>query len=369
MPPVDKESSDLALDVMKTFGEEEDNSNDSTEEDIPGDDEEDAGSEEPDEPKSGDPEDPREEHEEDDDEEEVEEKAESQDKDYPKVRADKKGNLIDPKTGRVVAPAGPARRFYESLISTRVKARKLEGEVISQRRLMMQAGNAIKDLKTKLEAKEAESNLPKSLGLSPDEHAEALQVFAKFKNPATALDAIKYVLTKAIQRGIDIKTLGVPANTGLDIGVLTKDIVSQIEGKLQPLTNRLTASTKQEEEVGKVREEIDNFLSLNPEAKPYLPVLVNMAKQPELAHLSLQEAWLRLLLHLRTRQTTQRDSNNRRQPGNGSRPSNVSRPSGRSRPGVDVDGSQVDNSPVDVNTEYKQLVKEVVKDLGGIDFS
>jgi hypothetical protein len=151
--------------------------------------------------------------------------------------------------------------------------------------------------------------------------------------------------------------------------VLTEDIVSKVRNELSPITDRLTASKQQQEQLEQTRGEINNFLNLNPDAREYLPVLVKMAQQPELAHLTLQEAWLRLQLHLRSRQQTQRNANTQEQPGNGAGPPRMSRPSGRSRPGVETDGSQIDNAPVNVNTEYKQIVRDVAKDLGGIDFT
>lgn len=268
------------------------------------------------------------------------------------LRPDKKGNLIDPKTGKIVAPSGSARRFYEDLTRTRQRLNSVEGTLAENRQLMTRAAQVLQEYKAKVDAYEGQANLPNQLGLSPSEHAEALQFAAKFKNNATAVDAIKLILTRAAQRGINMESLGTQP---LDLSVITQDINKKIEDSISPLTNRLKASDEQTQAQQRANEEVQGFFNRNPEAKQFAPVLVQMAQKPELQHLPLNEQWL-LLQNYLLRQRQQ-------QPG----ATRTSRPGGRANAGVGAN-SGPDDAPVTVDSSYRDIVRAVVKDHGGIDF-
>jgi hypothetical protein len=332
---VDDTTTDLENSILSQFGEEE-------EED--GEIEETEGEEEEEEEET---EDAEGDVEEESDEDTVDVSADA-------VRPDKKGNLIDPKTGKIVAPSGPARRFYEDLHRTRAQLNETNRQFNENRQLMGRAAQVMTDMKAKIDAFEGQNNLPQQLGLSPDEHAEALQFMAKFKNPSTAVDAIKLILTRAAQRGINMEGL---QQSPLDLSVLTQDIYKKIEDQIAPITNRLKASNEQEEQQKKADAEVQNFFYQNPQARQFAPVLVKMAQRPELAHLSLSESWLMLQNYL-LRQ--------RQEPEGGN--ASPSRPGGRATAGTRA-SNKPDDSPVTVDASYRDIVKSVVKDHGGLDFS
>ncbi|MCI0557530.1 MAG: hypothetical protein MN733_03465 [Nitrososphaera sp.] len=273
-----------------------------------------------------------------------------------KVKPDKKGNLIDPKTNKIVAASGQARRFYEELRSYKNRYAKLERAYGEVRRLNGQAGQALAQLKAHIVEAQRAPGIAKQLGLTDDEHAEALNFMAKFKNPATTVDAIKYVLTRAAQRGIKMEGL---SEGTLDISTITNDVLKKIEETVGPIKDRLKASDDQEELRRRVDTEIQEFLNDPVEGevkRKFLPVLVRMAQRPELAHLSLNESWLVLQNYL-LRQ--------RRQPSKDTK-SRLSRPGGRKSPGPER-SDQIDDSPVGADVSFKDIVRSVVKDYGGID--
>lgn len=337
MPPLDN---DLTEDVIKTIGDEFNESEVDENEEVPDDDD---GPDQPDD--------------DDDDHEEVDgddRETDEEDNEFKlNTRPDKKGNLVDPKTGKIIAPAGSARRFYEKAIKTGHQLQQAQTEISRQRILMNKAAQAMQSMKSELEARDKQDNLPKQMGLEPAEYAEALQVFSKFKNSATAIDALKYMLTRAVQRGIDIKPLGIPGAT-MDMSVFSNDIQRQLETTLKPINDRLQERDQQTAERQKLIEERETFYLNTQVPEQYVAVLDRMRVMPNFMHLGYQGAWLMLQNYLlRQGNAAQRGS-----PGQESR----GRPSGRARPGFQDQGNQIDDSPVDVDTDFGQLVKDVIKD-------
>lgn len=335
MPP---ESNDIVNDVINSIGE--DNLDDTTKDDAPDDLDDDDSSPPDDQPDDDDPDGSGERQEED------EEAAEFK----LKTQADKKGNLIDPKTGKIVAPAGSARRFYEKAVKSQHLVERMTTEMQRQQVLMNKAGRALQQMQATIQANEKNMNLPKELGITPEEHAEALQVFSKFKNPGTAIEALKYMLTKAVQRGIDIKPLG--ANAGAtDFSVITQDLERRIQEQLKPITDRIQQSDQRNANEQKLFEEREDFLIQTPGIpQQYQTVLDRMVVMPQFQGLGYKGAWLALQNYL----LRQRGSPEARNP---------QRPMGRGRPGAMNQGQGgPDDSPVDVNTEFGDLVKGVMRD-------
>jgi hypothetical protein len=273
-----------------------------------------------------------------------------------KVRPDKKGNLVDPKTGKIVATAGAARRFYEDLVNSKKQVSALQNEVRRRDGLMSQAREAIISLNAKVEAVDKLNNLPKQLGLTPQDQAEFMAIAAQFKDNHKALDAIRYLLTKAAQRGIDIKSLGVGSN-GFDPSVIVNDLTRKIETSLKPIQDRFTQSEQQEQQLNQIRNEVATFTNANPESQQYLPVLGKILENPQFSHLGLDGAWLMLQNYLLRKNMR----------GQSRRPAGVdsARPSGRSRPGVQSSGvGAIDDSPVSVEQSFRDIVKGVIADYG-----
>lgn len=277
-----------------------------------------------------------------------------------RVKADKKGNLIDPKTGKIVAAAGPARRFYEDLSNTKARLFGVLDQNKKFRGAMTQAAQAVTALTAENKTLKENKGVPEQLGLSPAEATEFLAVAAKFKDNNTAVDAIKYMLTKAVQRGINLDALGKGAGANIDLNVFAKDITDKVEALVKPLSDRFTQNEQQQQqftqEQAAVRAEIGDLIAREPAAQPHLKVLGGMLRQPEFAHVkSLNEAWLILKDYLRRQQ--------RERPG---AVRGQQRPMGRSKPGTQVSGD-IDDSPMSVDTEYREIVRAVMNEYGGID--
>jgi len=272
-----------------------------------------------------------------------------------KVKADKRGNLINPKTGKIVAPAGVARRFYEDAVDAKKQVAALSRSVQQRDSLLHQARDAIISMQAQLTGVNSRDDVGKTLGLSPDEQVEFLHLGAQFKDNGKALDALRYLLTKAVQRGIDIKPLGA-GGAAFDPSVIVNDMTKKIEASLKPMNDRFQESEKQEQTRKAVQQEIQNFTLRNPEAEQYLPVIGEILKNPRFSHLGLEGAWLTLQNHLLRKNLTARQS---RRP--------VGRPAGRARAGVPNDGGHIDDSPASVDMEFKDILKSVIRDYGDVE--
>lgn len=266
----------------------------------------------------------------------------------PKVSADKKGNLVDEK-GKIIAPAGPARRFYEDKVKAERGLANAGQMITHQRTVMAQAGQAIQYMKDQLTHIQSTQDLPKQLGLNNDEYVEFLQLGAKFKTDP--VNAVKYLLTRAAQRGIKLDELG--AGGGIDLSVITNDITKQIDQRLAPITNRFKEGETVERQQ---QQERMGLLELQSQGVPeeYLKVVYAMGQQAEFRGANPSERWLRLQNYL-LRQ--------RQQSPNGKNP-NRARLSGQQRPGAERRGNVIDDSPVDADVDFKDIVKAVIADHG-----
>lgn len=362
MPKQIEDLDTLKDNILDQMGE---NENDPPEEELDEEDEsedEDEGESEEDEEEEDEPDEEGEDDTEDPDESgdrtKGKKKSSGEDKEgFIRVKPDKKGNLVDPRTGKIIAPAGPARRFYERMVNSERRLGQMQIAENKRLGMMQEATHIIKHMQGQLDALNKQETIGKQLGLSPEEQTEFLQLAAKFKDNNTALDTVKYLLTKAAQRGIDIKSLGVTG--AFDIKALTDEIAK----KFEPLTQTVQQQQNFQKAQNEVRTEIRNFLTTYPDAKDFLDVLSKMLQTPQFQGKSLEVAWLNLKNHLleRSRRAKQRN-------GRGPDGRKFSRPSGRSSPGIvrEEQDLRVDNSPVDVDTEYKEIVKQVMEDFGGI---
>lgn len=363
----DLESSDFESDVLSQLGA--DDSDDPSERDND-DDPDQSGEreyEEADEPDdSQDEGDEREaESESEEDEGEAEGQASHERRDAPdrkpaKLQADKRGNLVDPRTGKIVAPAGAARRFYEDLQREKVRSGRFYQDIQRRDGVMRQAAEAMKQLHGKVTELEKGNALSQQLGLDQNETVEALNFMSKFKNNATALDALKFILTKAVQRGIDIKPLGAGAGA-FDPTVIAQSVEQQIQNALKPIQDRQQGEAEQEKIRREVQQEIQGFVTNNPEARKFLPVLGRIVSHPEYQGISLDHAWVMLQNYLLRKQAERGQSFNERRTERRGRPMGASHP-GASRSGRE--SRQIDDSPVSVDTDFKDIVKGVMNDYG-----
>lgn len=117
-------------------------------------------------------------------------------------------DVIDPRTGEVIAAAGKERRWYD-------ESRRAKGEVQEVRQKLTL-------VETELNAFKQAAILPQQLGLQPGEVASAMQFMAHFKsNP---VEAAKKVLAEVQAAGYTIPELG-----GTDVAAIKQMIAETIK--------------------------------------------------------------------------------------------------------------------------------------------
>jgi hypothetical protein len=271
------------------------------------------------------------------------------------VHPDGKGNLVNAQ-GVIVARAGKEARLYQESRTATSRADVAENaareitnrfnELVGHARTLLNENNQYKARDTQLQ----------QFGLKPDEQMRAYQIFTELRDKPE--EALRKILTRATASGIDLAKLGVEGGSN------TKAVVDLLRGELnqalEPLKQRTTLEQQREQqqrEAETVRQnaanEVNQFLTANPEAKEYLPVLQSLVADPRTRGMTLPHLWAEVKLNLlQNPQTQQRRTNSRRMPSGRSAPvggsSNGSTPRG---------GDEL--APVDMS--YDDIIRDILK--------
>jgi hypothetical protein len=196
-----------------------------------------------------------------------------------RTKDDGKGNLVNAQTGEMIAPAGPARRFY-------TEAQQLRNEVTQLRQTAQQAQQIAQErdqFAQQVEALRTANTLATQLGLSVDESVMSHKLFAQYKK--APIDTLKYMLTEAQAAGHDISSL-------LQGGHIATDAIGKmIDTKLAPLTQRMQTEEQQETIVANVRREYTNFINQYPDASVHENEIAAVMRK---TGCELTEAYLRV---------------------------------------------------------------------------
>lgn len=275
-------------------------------------------------------------------------------------------NLIDPKTGKVIAKSGNERRFYQDLVKTKndhVILTKHAGQLQQNVDRAVKIGRELVDANTALRRQWDGVN---EFKLNPAELRQAAQTFDMIKkNP---VEGVKRLLTQLAAGGINIQELGI-ATGGLDVKALTDGIREEFRREFAPLAAERQASqaakaeeTRNATEFEKINTNIRAFFDANPAAKPYVPTIEKLLSVDP--NMTLPEAWLRVQLHLRDNPPRQQQQDNRRGPNNGQRPpANNGR---RSPPVTRQNGEFNSNSDqiAPIGSSYKDILSAILDEQG-----
>lgn len=276
------------------------------------------------------------------------------------VKPDGKGNLVNAQ-GQVVAKAGKEARLYQDAHNARQKAAQVEQRAQAAQNDLTNRLNEAVSIGTKalteLKAIKEQGNEASKLGLNPQQHLEALQLFKEgLDNPVQLL---KKLLTRAAANGIDMAQLGL-AQGAIDPKAFLDQMRGEIDKLMNPLKERSAADQaaqeqrqKQEQENNEAFKAVQGFFDQNPEAKKYLPVFQRIYNDPRFAKMSIDQAWDKIQLNL-----LRQSQENR---GDGKGPRNPSMPSGR-RTMPSAEGGEEEIAPVTM--QYGDILKDVLKETG-----
>jgi hypothetical protein len=186
----------------------------------------------------------------------------------PKTR-----DLVDPRTGRVVARGGIERHVFEE-----GQRHARENATLKQQLSALQA-----HVGTTSEV----SRVANEMQLSPENQVVAIRVMGDFlKDPVRTLQSL---VEEVKSKGYEIPFLTQGVTPGMDLGAIQR----MIDAKFAPITQAQEQQRQQEAQRAHVGQQLDTFLNTNPEANSNLDVLAQMMQaQP---HLTLHDAYTKMM--------------------------------------------------------------------------
>jgi len=269
---------------------------------------------------------------------------------------DQRGNIIDPRTGKVLARSGAEARLYMDARRARMDAFNSSRERDELRGHLQTAVNFIDQYRAQVSGLQQAGNLGERLGLQPVEAADAMQMMSRLKRGgADGLQAVKEILTRAAAAGIDVQSLGVGAG-GIDV----KSIVDQIRNEFAPIRGDLEARRQAEINAANAKAAQDqawnnaaahtvDFFQQNADAVPYAPVIEKALNDPRFRGWSLREVWQAIQLHLARQGGSSAQTDHREIPRGGRMPPN---------------GAGGVNQVAHPSTSYADLVNQILDEAG-----
>jgi hypothetical protein len=272
---------------------------------------------------------------------------EVQEQELPTLKADARDNLIDGE-GKVVVPAGLARRFYERARKEQQRTRVEQSRANQLQTYLEKAVQVGQQLNERVRALQDAGNLGTKFNLSNEEQVQALQFMSDYKRNPT--EALKAILTRAAAYGTKLDELGLGG--GLDANSLVTAIEEKLGGKLKAVDEMVNTNRERETEAARQEQlqrdttrEVVTFLQQNPDARAHLNTLKQiLGKFPQLG---LTEAWLRLKLYLA-----------------GSHGERTADPQRRSRPNGRAPGERPTGGVAPLETDYGKIINEELDRIG-----
>lgn len=291
-------------------------------------------------------------------------------------RQDQKGNLIDTKTGELIARAGSEARIYQRVHKQASEyIRAATGNV--QNQMQQERGKLNRAVEIGLGFEKELSELKGYVGqLNAYELPKEglLEAAGLYKQAQTdPVGVLKNLLTRAALSGIDISQLGLDPNSGMDARTMMEMMRKEMQSAVKPVADFTTQQQKAQETkqvesqyLQQAERQVNDFFGRTKEAIPFTPIFHAVLQQPRFQHMSLGEIWDKIQLHLMRSGVDPRQapSRSQRQRLNGTReqPSR-SLPNGQGMAPRGSDGNGRSNAgPAHPSMSYDAIIREV---LGG----
>jgi hypothetical protein len=288
-------------------------------------------------------------------------------------RQDKKGNLIDPKTGEIIARAGSEARIYQRVhkqASDYIRA--ATGNI--QNAMQTERGKLERAVQIGLGYEKELSELRQTfnqINAHELDKTELLEAAAYFRQAKTdPVGVLKNLLTRAAVSGIDITQLGMDGST-FDAKSLVEMVRKEINQGVEPvrqLADRQNQVREQRETqaqyLQQAERQVTSFFNNVKEATPYTHIFHAVLQQPQFQHMSLGEIWDKIQLHLIRNGVDPRNppSRSQRQRLNGNpRAPSRSPPNGQGMAPRGGDGGGKSNAgPAHPSMSYDAIIREVL---------
>jgi hypothetical protein len=280
-------------------------------------------------------------------------------------RPDKKGNLVDTKTGEIIARAGSEARIYQ-------RVHKQASSYVQS--AVRHAQNQARDTHSKLQrAVDIGLGFEQELGQYKQaynqinahqlEHSQLLEAAQYYKQAQSdPVGVLKQLLTRAALQGIDIQQLGFQGGQ-FDPKAMLDMVRQEINNGLAPVNQYTQAQQQQQHEsqtqqhyMQQAERQVNGFFQSTPQAVPYMHVFHAVLSQPQFQNMPLPVIWDKLQLHLmRTGQGRQNAQATR-----GSAPGSRSLPRGQGMAPGGGDFGRRPNGPANPSMSYDAIIREVL---------
>lgn len=222
-------------------------------------------------------------------------------------RQDQKGNLLDARTGEIIARAGSEARIYQRVHKQasdymQAATRNIQNHLQAERGKLDRAVEIGLGFEKALgEARQQMAKL-NALELPHEQLVEAAQIYKQAQTDP--IGVLKNLLTRAHLAGIDISSLGVPGGS-FDPKGIADMVRREIQQNIAPVQQFAQSQQKAQEEqqvqsryLQQAERQVNSFFQSTPEAMPYMHIFHAVLSQPQFQNMSLGAIWDKLQLHL-----------------------------------------------------------------------
>jgi hypothetical protein len=222
-------------------------------------------------------------------------------------RQDQKGNLIDTRTGELIARAGSEARIYQRVHKQasdyiRAATGNIQNQMSAERGKLNRAVEIGLGFEKELSELKGYVNQINAFQLPKEGLIEAAQYYKQAQTDPVGV--LKSLLTRAALSGIDISQLGMDPK-GVDPQTMMEMVRREIQAGIKPVSEYTTQQQRVQQEkqvesqyLRQAETLVSDFFGRTKEAIPYTHIFHAVLQQPQFQHMSLGEIWDKIQLHL-----------------------------------------------------------------------
>jgi hypothetical protein len=222
-------------------------------------------------------------------------------------RQDQKGNLIDTRTGELIARAGSEARIYQRVHKQasdyiRAATGNIQNQMQAERGKLNRAVEIGLGFEKELSELKSTFKQLNAFELPKEGLIEAAQYYKQAQSDPVGV--LKNLLTRAALSGIDISQLGMDPK-GVDPQTMMEMVRREIQSGIKPVSEYTAQQQRVQQEkqvesqyLQKAETLVGEFFGRTKEAIPYTHIFHAVLQQPQFQHMSLGEIWDKIQLHL-----------------------------------------------------------------------
>jgi len=290
-------------------------------------------------------------------------------------RQDQKGNLIDTRTGELIARAGSEARIYQRVHKQasdyiRAATGNIQNQMAAERGKLSRAVEIGLGFEKELSELKSYVSQINAYELPKEGLLEAAGLYKQAQSDPVGV--LKSLLTRAALSGIDISQLGMDPK-GMDPRTMMDMVRKEMQAAVKPVTEYTTQQRKVQENqqvesqyLQQAERQVNDFFGRTREAIPFTHIFHAVLSQPRFQNMSLGEIWDKIQLHLirngiDPRQPPTRSQRQRLNGTQGGQRPSRSLPSGQGMAPQGGDGNgRGPAGPAHPSMSYDAIIREVL---------